>query len=192
MTTNEQVNKHTGKDDWGTPQWLFDILNEEFNFNLDVCSDEYNYKVRTYFSKLLNGLRAEWYERNFCNPPYGKEIKKWVNKAIVECSQLPIVFGPPQDDVEKKCVMLLPSRTDTKWFHLLLSQKNVELLFIPGRLKFEINREELKQPAQFPNMLAFFNCKKESIEKIKEKIYQHQTKRAKRVKKDKIRSVSIF
>ena len=191
MPTNEQVNKHTGKDDWGTPQWLFNILNHEFNFNLDVCADETNRKCEYYIPPHKNGIFSKWLSRNFCNPPYGNEIKKWVNKAIVECSQIEMVFGNVSQ-ISKKCVMLLPSRTDTKWFHLLLSQKNVELLFIPGRLKFEIDREEMKQPAQFPSMLAFFNCKKESIEKVKEKIYEHKTKRAPRVKKTKTHKVSVF
>lgn len=47
-------------DQWSTPQWLFDKLNNEFHFDLDVCADESNYKCEKYFSKQQDGLKMEW------------------------------------------------------------------------------------------------------------------------------------
>ena len=88
-------------DQWATPQWLYDELNKKFNFNLD------------YFNKEQNGLLQDWGgQRVFCNPPYGREIGKWVQKAHDE-SKKP----------ETLVVMLIPARTDTKWFHEYIYQR---------------------------------------------------------------------
>ena len=89
--------------EWETPQWLFDELNEEFHFDLDPCSTHENAKCDLHYTKEEDGLIQDWTGRRvFCNPPYGHEIGKWVKKAY-----------------ESKCltVMLIPARTDTRWFH---------------------------------------------------------------------------
>ena len=69
-------------DQWATPQTLFDKLNSEFHFTLDVCADESNFKVSKYFDKSVDGLSQDW-TKDCCwmNPPYGREIPKWVRKA---------------------------------------------------------------------------------------------------------------
>lgn len=69
-------------DDWATPQDLFDALDAEFHFTLDPCSSEQNHKCDRYFTKEDNGLLHDWGgESVFCNPPYGKEMYKWVEKC---------------------------------------------------------------------------------------------------------------
>ena len=68
-------------DQWATPQYLFDQLDREFHFNLDVCADETNHKCARYFDRLMNGLEQEWTGTCWMNPPYGREIGKWVEKA---------------------------------------------------------------------------------------------------------------
>ena len=89
-------------DNWATPQWLFDELNKIFHFTLDVCASEDNHKCDKYFTKETDGLKQDWGEHViWCNPPYGREIVGWVNK----CSKHKGV-----------AVMLLPARTDTKWW----------------------------------------------------------------------------
>ena len=124
-------------DQWATPQWFFDELNQEFNFELDPCADEYNHKCKKYFTKEQNGLAQDWSEyRVFCNPPYGREIGKWVKKAA-ESNTL--------------VVMLLPARTDTKWFHEYIYGKS-EIRFLKGRLKFGGS----KNSAPFPSMVVIF------------------------------------
>lgn len=67
-------------DDWATPQYLFDRLNEEFHFDLDVCVSENNHKCAEYFTKEQDGLKQKWDGVIFCNPPYGSEVKEWVKK----------------------------------------------------------------------------------------------------------------
>ena len=128
-------------DQWATPQWLYDELNKKFNFNLDPCADETNYKCEKYFNKEQNGLLQDWGgQRVFCNPPYGREIGKWVQKAHDE-SKKP----------ETLVVMLIPARTDTKWFHEYIYQK-AAIRFLKGRLKFG----DSKNSAPFPSMVVIF------------------------------------
>ena len=70
-------------DDWATPQEFFDKLNAEFNFDLDVCASDTNHKCEKYFTKEQDGLSQPWHGFVWCNPPYGREIGKWV-KAVAE------------------------------------------------------------------------------------------------------------
>lgn len=128
-------------DNWATPQSFFDELNKEFNFNLDACADEYNHKCELYFNKEQNGLAQSWGGYNvFCNPPYGKDICKWVEKA----------YNEAQKD-NTLVVMLIPARTDTKYFHNFIYHK-AEIRFIKGRLKFGNS----KNSAPFPSMVVIF------------------------------------
>ena len=129
-------------DQWATPQEFFDKLNEEFYFTLDPCADEFNHKCEKYFTKEQNGLIQSWEgETVFCNPPYGREIGKWVQKCFLE-----VVDGGC-----KCAVMLIPARTDTQWFHKYIYEK-AEVRFLKGRLKFG----DSKNSAPFPSMVVIF------------------------------------
>ncbi len=105
---------------WCTPQDLFDKLNEEFNFVLDAAATDKSAKCKKYFTPKDNGLEQSWRCGGvvFCNPPYGRNIAGiWVKKAYEEWLKGATV------------VMLLPSRTDTKWFHNFIYGK-AEVRFI--------------------------------------------------------------
>ena len=130
-------------DQWATPQDFFDILDKEFSFTLDPCADETNHKCNRYFTKEIDGLSQAWSgETVFCNPPYGRDIKKWVKKSRDEAQK-------PNTTV----VMLIPARTDTQYFHDYIYQKpNVEVRFIKGRLKFG----DSNNSAPFPSMVVVF------------------------------------
>jgi phage N-6-adenine-methyltransferase len=123
---------------WETPQKLFDELDKEFHFTLDVCASHKNAKCDSYLTKKQDGLSYDWYG-NTCwmNPPYGRSIKKWVKKAS-ECDNL--VVG------------LLPARTDTKWFHDYVLNK-AEIRFLKGRLHFSNS----KNSAPFPSMVVIWH-----------------------------------
>lgn len=129
------------KVNWETPQWLFDELNKEFNFTLDSCADELNHKCNRYFTIEDNGLAQDWGgERVFCNPPYGRKIYYWVKKSYEEIQKQNTIV-----------VLLIPSRTDTKYLHNFLYKKeNVELRFLKGRLKFSNSVNS----APFPSLIA--------------------------------------
>lgn len=129
-------------DQWATPQSFFDILNAEFNFTLDPCADATNAKCAKFFTKEDDGLSKSWDgEKVFCNPPYGKEIGKWVKK----CAEAVAGGGC------NLTVMLVPARTDTRWFHEFIYGK-AEVRFIKGRLKFG----DSKNSAPFPSMIVIF------------------------------------
>ena len=123
-----------------TPQWLFDELNEEFNFTLDVCADVNTYKCEKYFDEQMDGLKQDW-SNNICwmNPPYDKS-KLWIEKAYNECNENKVTT-----------VALLPSRTDTIAFHKYI-YKQYEIRFLKGRLKFG----KSKNSAPFPSMIVIF------------------------------------
>lgn len=72
-------------DQWATPQDFFAELDQEFHFDLDPCADESNHKTPEYFTKEQDGLLQDWSGRRvFCNPPYGRAIAAWVEKAYRE------------------------------------------------------------------------------------------------------------
>ena len=123
---------------WSTPQEFFDKLNEEFNFTLDACAIPENAKCEKYYTPDDDGLQQPWDGVVWCNPPYGREIEKWVAKAANSGTTV---------------VMLLPARTDTKWFHDYIYNKDkVEIRFVRGRLKFG----GAPNAAPFPSLLAIF------------------------------------
>jgi len=126
--------------DWETPQALFDELHAQYDFELDVCATAENAKVPTYFSPEINGLIQPWAPRVcWMNPPYGREIADWMEKAFHESSKGATV------------VCLVPSRTDTAWWHDYAAHGKIE--FIRGRLKFV----GAKSSAPFPSAIVTFN-----------------------------------
>lgn len=124
---------------WATPQEFFDSLNREFRFTLDPCCTHENAKCEKHFTKEEDGLSKSWEgEVVFCNPPYGRELSAWVRK----CSE---------ESKHAQVVMLVPARTDTKWFHDYIYGK-AEVRFVKGRLKFG----DSKNSAPFPSMVVVF------------------------------------
>lgn len=127
--------------EWATPQDLFDNMNREFGFTLDVCATPENAKCKRFFTKEEDGLSRGWgKEVCWMNPPYGRGIGKWVQKAYLAST-----FGAT-------VVCLLPSRTDTAWFHKYVMDF-AELRFIRGRLKFG----QAKNSAPFPSLICVFH-----------------------------------
>jgi site-specific DNA-methyltransferase (adenine-specific) len=127
--------------EWETPQAFFDKLNEEFHFGLDPCATADNAKCLKYYDR--NGLSRSWADCPvFCNPPYGRELAKWVWKAWHDSQLSPYPI-----------VMLLPARTDTGWWHNYVMQAD-EIRFVKGRLKFGGSDNS----ATFPSVVVVFRC----------------------------------
>ena len=129
------------RDDWETPREFFDKLNLEFNFDVDVCATKENAKCNEYWTKETDGLKQKWAGFCFMNPPYGREIGKWICKAFQESKQ----------DYCGCVVGLLPARTDTRWFHEYIYGK-AEIRFLKGRLKFGGGQNN----APFPSMIVIW------------------------------------
>lgn len=123
------------------PPEFFNTLNEEFHFTLDPCSTDENHKCDKYYTIEDDGLSKDWSGHNvWCNPPYGRKIGKWVEKCYRE--------GHKDNTL---VVMLIPARTDTKYFHDYILHR-AEIRFVPGRLKFG----DSNNSAPFPSMLVIF------------------------------------
>ena len=125
-------------DMWATPQDLFDRLNAEYNFRLDVCATKENAKCDLFYTKEDDGLTKSWDTVCWMNPPYGREIAHWVKKAYESSLAGATV------------VCLLPARTDTRWWHDYCMKG--QITFIKGRLKFGGS----KTNAPFPSALVVF------------------------------------
>lgn len=124
-------------EEWATPQALFDELDKEFHFTLDPCATPENAKCKKFYTKEDNGLLQDWHgETVFCNPPYGRKIGQWIEKAATEARGGATV------------VLLIPARTDTRYFHEHIYKKH-EIRFLRGRLHFnDADR------APFPSMVV--------------------------------------
>ena len=118
--------------DWKTPRALYQALDAEFCFDYDPCPAK----------PKADELKGAWGQINFVNPPYGKEITKWIQKGYAENLK------------GKTVVFLLPSRTDTKWWHDYIMKAD-EIRFIRGRLKFD----DQKNSAPFPSAIVVFKQK---------------------------------
>lgn len=126
---------------WATPQDFFDSLNKEFNFETDVCANSENAKCDVYYSIEVDGLQQEWTGSCWMNPPYGRGIGKWIEKAYEQSLRGATV------------VCLLPARTDTKWWHDYCMKG--EIRFVKGRLRFGGSLSN----APFPNAVVIFRNK---------------------------------
>ena len=117
------VHFSSASNEWATPQEFYDRLNARYDFTLDPCCTHENAKCAKHYTASENGLAQSWQgERVFMNPPYGREIGIWMKKAFEESRGSALV------------VCLVPSRTDTAWWHEYAIKG--EVTFVRGRLKF--------------------------------------------------------
>jgi site-specific DNA-methyltransferase (adenine-specific) len=129
------------KQNWATPPELFKKLNEEFQFTRDVCAEEWNAKLPDYWTEEDDCLSKDWEGVLWMNPPYGKELKKFVKKAFEESQKK-----------AKTIVALIPSRTDTSYFHDYILDKS-EIRFLRGRVRFH-TEDGVGGTAPFPSMIV--------------------------------------
>lgn len=129
--------------EWGTPQWLYDQLNKEFNFTLDAAASITNHKCDKYFTIEDNGLEQDWSnDIVYLNPPYGREVGLWIKKTFNEAVRGATV------------VCLIAARTDTRFWHDYCMNA-AEIRFIKGRLKFTQEGKK-NAPAPFPSAVVVF------------------------------------
>lgn len=144
MPLNTALMFSSATDLWGTPQEFFDVLAREFNFTLDVCATPENAKCEKYYTEKIDALRCNWHIGAgdgdcWMNPPYGRGIGQWVEKAYSTSLEGTTVVCP------------LPARTDTKWFQDYCLPFG-EVRFIRGRLKFGGQTNS----APFPSAIVVF------------------------------------
>ena len=133
---------HSRGSDWSTPQELFDDLNNEFNFTLDPCASEWNAKCDYYISEKEDGLKQDWGTQVvFMNPPYGKALNDWMKKAYESALKGATV------------VCLVPSATDTSWWHDYAMKG--EIRYLRGRPRF-VTKEKTWQQTFSPSVIVVF------------------------------------
>lgn len=133
---------HSRGSDWGTPQELYDKLNDEFHFTLDVCASDWNHKCQAYFTEVEDGLVSNWNkEIVFMNPPYGKVLNDWMKKAYESYLNGATV------------VCLVPAATDTAWWHEYAMKG--EIRFLRGRPRF-MTKEGTWQQIFSPSVIVIF------------------------------------
>lgn len=111
--------KRKDSDNWITPKKVYDELDNEFHFDFDPCP--YN------TGDIINdGLKIEWGNMNFVNPPYSPELKKaFILKALEEKQK------------GRSSVLLIPAQTGTKLFHDIILPNAKDVRFRKGRIQFE-------------------------------------------------------
>ena len=134
---NNNLHFSSATDKWNTPPDLVEDLATVFDFDLDVCASGPNV-CDNYFDEQTNGLHHMWLGLCWMNPPYGREIGKWVAQANTS-------------QYHASTVCLVPSRTDTKWWHDNVPHAS-QVVFIKGRLKFG----GAKNSAPFPSAFVVF------------------------------------
>ena len=137
------------KNYWETPKDFFNELHKEFDFTLDAAASHENAKLDNYYTVEENGLEQKWEGRVFVNPPYDRGIRHWVEKAYKESLE------PYNECV----VLLIPSRTDTRYWHDYIFGKASDIRFLKGRLNFELDGQAQRQ-APFPSAVIVYTGEK--------------------------------
>ena len=147
-------------DEWATPQAFYDALNQEFGFGIDAASTVANAKVDVCFAidhpnpLCRDALTPDWDEVARCN---GVPPVVWLNPPYSRCREF---IEKARKESLKGCtvVCLVPSRTDTKWWHEWVYYGDgmywpgVEVRFVKGRLKFGNSTNS----APFPSVVIVF------------------------------------
>ncbi len=165
MTTRfyESTAFSTGTTEWRTPHWLFRELNIQFHFGLDPCATKANALCKNFFSKEDDGLSQDWtgYGPVFMNPPYGRSVNCWMQKALESAAHGATV------------VCLIPARTDTSWWHdcVIGHPKSDgverEVRFLRGRVDFRGMPSTRRSRAPFASAIVIMKPKnriKEGVE----------------------------
>lgn len=150
---NKNIHFSSEKQDWTTPQEFFDKYNEKYHFDVDLACTTDNCLCENglYLDKGVNSLEFEWSNLRdwlWLNPPYGRGLRAWVEKAHIEAQK------------GAKIIMLIPSRTDTSYWHDFIFSKGYEIEFLRGRLKFgggiDKQGNPIINPAPFPSAIIKF------------------------------------
>lgn len=143
---NKELHFKSEKQTWETPLDFFSKLDQLFSFTLDACASDENAKVANYYTEEQDALLQDWQGVVWCNPPYGREQIKFIQKAYDES----VKHG-------STVVCLIPARPDTKVWQDLIFKHADQICFIKGRLKFGNS----KDAAPFPSALVVFGNKKD-------------------------------
>lgn len=126
-------------EEWETPKKIFDALNDEFHFDIDLAALPHNAKCNKFYTPIVDALKQEWKGVCWLNPPYGSQLRQWMKKACESFKKGATI------------VCLVPARTDTLWWHDYVLPY-AEIRYLRGRLKFSA----ASNSATFPSAIVIF------------------------------------
>jgi site-specific DNA-methyltransferase (adenine-specific) len=143
---NKDLHFSSKKQDWATPNDLFNELDRHIGFVLDAAASEWNAKCHNYYDEEDNGLDQGWFGCTWINPPYSRGLGNWVHKAATEHTK----------GNTSMIAMLIPARPDTRYWHEWVFPYANAILFIKGRIKFIQRDGTPGDAAPFPSCVIFY------------------------------------
>jgi phage N-6-adenine-methyltransferase len=140
---------------WETPADLGALLSEAVGgFDLDPCAGSTNSRLARVKARVLltvndDGLNAKWFGTVFCNPPYSRSLSRWISKCATEA------------DTGTTVVALIPSRTDTRYWHEHVAGK-ADIWMLKGRLRFG----DGAAPSPFPSTIVLWGGTSELVARL--------------------------
>ena len=151
------MNKHavhfkSDRQDWATPDNFVEWIQSEHNlvFSLDAAASDHNHKAPNYITKEMDSLNMNWSGNVWLNPPFGRELPDWMRKCAQQISNKNVNL----------IYVLIPARTDTKWFHEIVMPHADKVYLIKGRFNFRFDRAVEGANAPFPSMLVVYDKSK--------------------------------
>lgn len=134
----------SAKQDWATPPHVFRYFDEKYHFQLDAAAREDNALCERFIGPETDSLSVPWQAQTvWLNPPYGRGVGRWVEKAYREAK------------AGKTVGVLIFARTDTRWWHDFV-MKSLVVYLIRGRLKFVAGDGSASNPATAPSCFVVF------------------------------------
>jgi site-specific DNA-methyltransferase (adenine-specific) len=121
--------------EYETPNEIVEPLKKEFDLELDVCATRENTKCEFFFTKEDDAFSKEWNKNFWMNPPFSKDLKKWVQRAYKQSLKHKVIG-----------VLILPVRSNTNWWHKYIIDTKAEVRFLKGETKFVGHKRGLWLP----------------------------------------------
>jgi hypothetical protein len=148
---------------WNTPQWIVDVVREQFGeIDLDPCSNEHSLVAARHNIILpIDGLKAPWMGKVFCNPPYGRDkvrktsILDWCRKAHMERLR----------GHASEVLLLIPAATETKHWQDIIWPGAASICFLRSRVKFLLDGKE-RAGSTVGNAVVYFGLDRERFKEV--------------------------
>jgi site-specific DNA-methyltransferase (adenine-specific) len=155
------------RDDWETPPYFFQLLDDEFHFTLDPCASDQNHKCPRYYTEQDDGLSKSWAgETVFVNPPFNQK-EPWLKKCYLESMQ-------PNTTV----VLLVPAAPDSDvWHKYVMGERTDEIRLCMGRVNFIwpvlLEDGKKRNGSKFPLAVVVFRARRQPYLKVTSFAHKH-------------------
>jgi phage N-6-adenine-methyltransferase len=145
---SQEVHFMSERQDWGTPRAFLEWLETDRSWtpNLDAAASIRNAKAPHFFTEDDDSLSKDWFGDVWLNPPFGNELPKFMKKCAEQIKRKEV----------RSIMVLIPARTDTKWFHEIVMPHAYLIYLIKGRFNFRVDNAVEGANAPFPSMLVLY------------------------------------